>query len=290
MWEHPWYAEVLPWLHGEPGLEALDPNALEGFWEAHGGPTMANVLVAQSVAPRAWGELVDRSCHAGRRADGAAKILSGSLDYKWDQALDGKIEPFDIHLLAHGTGVYLLAELLAQLEMPIASCDLWAPAMVADDFGRTIGACAAAGQIERVTIRGLTDGAEHADHFGPVPGSPLSLASQVLTVNGLDLDEAIVPTDGDGPPDWGVIPRPVVGMERFFEVPALTDLAAMGRLATWTTDGTHTGLLTDPRVHEAAIADIARFSPGGIGPGRVPSDGIRDPLARAIADARTATR
>ena len=23
VWEHPWYAAVLPWLHGEPGLESL---------------------------------------------------------------------------------------------------------------------------------------------------------------------------------------------------------------------------------------------------------------------------
>ena len=288
LWEHPWYASVLPWLYGEPGLEDLDPADLDAFWDDHGGAAMSRVLAAESVAPRAWSELVDRSCHAGRRSDGAARVLATSIAYKWNQALEGKIEPFDVHLLAHGTGVYLLAELLALLEMPIASCDLWAPAMVGDDLVTTIGARTAQGQIGHLTIRALTDEAEYGDHFGPIPGSVLAVSSEVLTVPALDLGRAIVPTQGDGPPEWGVIPMAVVGMERFFDVPAVAELAGMGRLSTWTTAGTHTGLLTDPTLHDAAIADLVRRSPGGIGPGKPPPDGIRDPLARAIADARAA--
>ena len=296
LWEYPWFAETRSWLlgeHGLAGVDNLDRAELDEFWERHGGPTMAKVLASESVAPRVWDELVYRAEAACRPPDGGAQILSKSIAYKWGQ------KPFDIHLVGHGVGDLLLSEFVSLLSMPIASCQLWAPATTMDRFQATYAPLLDDGRLGHLSVSTLDEESERADRVGPVPGSALMLISDVLALADVDLDRVIAsPADATASPEWNVDPEPVLGMDRFLSTDETVRRLLEARVmdVRHVSGVTHTRLVASPTVHQAAIESMiahparppAPTSAPRVAPGPDPLRAamVTDPLARAIAETR----
>ena len=282
LWQQPRYPDVLRWLLGDSGVNGvaqLNRDELDDFWDRNGGPSMAKVMAVDSVAPRAWDQVIRRSRDACTRADGGARIFSKSIAYKWGQ------ESFDIHLVSHGTGDLLMAEFLSCLEMPIASCELWGPALHASRFASTYAPMLDSGQIGHVTITTLPDESEQRDRVGPLPGSVLVLMSEVLVQTELELETALVSAPNPGErPTWGIAPEPILGMQRF-----LVNDAEFDRLTKWGLASSrvivgedHPSLATERELHRQAIRSMLDHeAPHGV----QTHDEVTDPLAQAIREA-----
>jgi hypothetical protein len=277
VWESAWYAETRSWLLGERGLagaDGLERDELDEFWEGNGGPTMAKVLAAESVAPRVWDELATRSAAAVRRDDGGARHLADSLHYKWGQ------KPFDVHLISHGVGDMLLTEFVQLLEMPVASCQLWAPATRIDRAHAVYTPRLADGRIGHVSVAALDDESERADRVGPMPGSALLLASDVLALDDKDLDRVLDLADDrdDGvAPRWAVPREPLLGLAGDLDADAVCRrLADAGLLDAATFGGvTHTRLVASGTVHQASIESMITHPSAAPPAPRPPEDPLR---------------
>jgi hypothetical protein len=139
--------------------------------------------VPQGLAVMMWRAIRDRARHAASLDDGGLKLLAERIRYRWND------KPFALHLVAHGVGDFGLSELASLLEVPVTSCELWGPATTIADFERTYGTMLDDGRLGQVTVTVLDDIAERADRIGNYEESILCLASNVLSVEGIDSPE-----------------------------------------------------------------------------------------------------
>lgn len=111
---------------------------------------------------RLWDEMKQNAMAATQRADGAVRLTVNHLI-----ALHSAGEIDEIHLVGFSAGAVMLAplvELLAQANVPIESCTLWAPALAMTLFDRYYRpALETPGKIVRFGLYTLSDVAEQAD-------------------------------------------------------------------------------------------------------------------------------
>lgn len=281
VWDTSFYDGLRSWLYGEAGFES-DGRSTSSMFAPPQGPAssytaapddeadvdelatefgemwsvLSKFLAAEFSAPRIWRQVRALARAACEPQRGAAWILADRLAYNRTKA------PFEVHLIGHGAGDLILSELASMLPGPITSCQLWAPttplARFADTYGRLLGSK----QLHHVHVVALAAAAERADSTGPVPGSFLQLVSDVLAVDDLDLDQAV--EDQDGVLRWLPEAVPLTGLsESLAADPLVGRLRERDTLRTTILDqGTHIGLLSDPKVWRATI-DSLNAHPSG---------------------------
>ncbi|MFT6290215.1 MAG: hypothetical protein ACJAR2_000802 [Ilumatobacter sp.] len=268
VWDVPWH----PDLDDELELEVLPTN--ERREEVNVGtdedPEMLDIsywfyeyLVPQGMGVLMWRAIQDRARKAAERPDGGLKMLAERIHYRW---LD---RPFDLHFAGHGAGDFGLSKLAALVEVPITTCDLWAPATTIRQFDRSHARKLDQRGMERLTITVLDDASEKDDQIGTYNESILCLASRVLAVDGIDSpkrfhygprSETSIPTDTKAEDVWRRSvargPEPILGLHESLTTSPLIE-QRKSRIQVEVVSGlTHHDLASDPGVIKATISRI----------------------------------
>lgn len=273
VWDVPWHAdlddELTLFMGTAEEREAVDigtpdePDLVDiSYW-------LYEYQIPQGLAVMMWRALRDRARRAATSDGGGLRSLAERIRYRYDD------RPFDLHLVGHGVGDFTLSELVGLLDVPVTSCDLWAPASTFDEFERTYGLRLDDGRLQQMTITVLDDESERADRIGNYEESILCLASNVLSVPGVDSptrfhygprSEAPPPAAGAAEQEaWRrhvqVDPVPIVGLQRWLDSGSIVARRA-GRVGTETVTGlTHSELARDPGVLAATIGRILAAPP-----------------------------
>lgn len=263
LWDTPWYAAMVGWLYGNSKIRPpaggdlpLDSTSVEPYRRWYYSRPWQYANAAEFPAPRMWRQMKRRAVDSSRRDDGAASILADAVAYNRTKAA------FEVHLVGHGVGDLLLPGLAAKLP-PVASCNLWAPATTREEFHRTYAPMTESGHIGTLGVHVLEHDHERSDHTGPVPGSVLRLVSDVLEVEGLNLDELYGQLDTTDLV-WPVRSVPLLGLhDDVDDDPVAQRLRSSGRMSVDVVGrGRHLDLLADDRVHSRTIARIRTDPPG----------------------------
>lgn len=246
---------------------------------------------ATIIARAGWDEIIENGVRSTSVRGGAARILADYL-----ATIPGD-KPLEVHLIGHSAGSIILAPLaqylgsrgrIAQgplagtsgLGVPVESCTLWAPAATIRLAADTYFPSLESGQLKRMSVFVLNDGAERDDNAGPYQKSILYLVSNALS------ETPRVPLlhpDGE----------PILGMAKFIERnKRAKNLVNDGliRLSVTPTGGrgpsplrsdstSHVGFSSDRTTHVSTLAGIL----GGEPIDTATTSGV-DGLERQLAD------
>ncbi len=235
VWDKDWWTLTRNWI------DDLTSAKLDTF-DLWSDPTAPEVheIVAESFAPRVWNEVKRRARLAVDLEDGAARLLARAVSYKWDQQ-HARGKPFQIHLIGHGAGDLLLAELAQLLPAPITTCTLWAPATSIEQFEATYRPMLEDGRLEHLTVFALDETMEEAYGVQNV----LHLVSNILEFDWPRQKRA----EAFGKDASPHRPMPLLGMQRYL----VTD-PTIGRLRD---EGKLDVQIMRYPYHELLVADAA---------------------------------
>lgn len=179
VWETPWWEEL--------AVDLSEWFERVGATSDLAGEERERAAIDASIAGLLWSELHRRSSAAsalridadGHAEGGGAGLLARAVGVKRGQEPTARRGPFDLHLVSHGVGDLLAAELAGRLPGPLATLIAAAPATTVSAFGDVYGPLVDTGAIEHVTLLTLDGEAEAADRIGPFERSFLDLLSDL---------------------------------------------------------------------------------------------------------------
>ena len=164
VWETAWFADLQQELRvrerGRP--EDDDRQAPQGATVSH-----------------AWDLVRERARLACQPDGGGVRELAEAIAFKRSQ------KPFDVHLISHGAGDYLLAEFASRLSTPVATATLVGSASPLSVLDEVYGPMLDTGRLQHLSVINLDEDTERVDSFGPLSESLLTLVSSLLA-DGLD--------------------------------------------------------------------------------------------------------
>ncbi len=152
VWETAWWALTRVWIDQLTWQQTGEPDP----WQFDPSSAAVNEVVADSFAPSVWKEAKRRARRASEAADGATRLLANAISYKWGQQVE-RGKPFQVHLVAHGSGDLLLSHLAPLLPAPITTCTLWAPATTMEEFRASYVPMLDDGRLEHMMILALDE-------------------------------------------------------------------------------------------------------------------------------------
>ncbi len=242
VWQTEWWALTRVWIDQLTWQQTGEPDP----WQFDPSSAAVNEVVADSFAPSVWKEAKRRARRACDEPDGAARLLANAISYKWRQQV-ARGKPFQVHLVAHGSGDLLLSHLAPLLPAPITSCTLWAPATTMEEFRASYVPMLDDGRLEHLTIIALDESKVQAVGFEDA----LHLVSNILHFDWPW--EARERAFGSAASPHR--PEPLLGMQRYLLTdPAVARLREEGKVEVQ--------VLSYP-LHELVIADAvdARVEP-----------------------------
>lgn len=271
VWQTPWFGELGDEVRTSIRRRVADLGDVDTNTDV-----IARQAAAGSAAVRAWDKIGERSSLACRSEVGGARQLAAAVSFKRGQ------KPFDLHLVAHGAGDLLLAELIGLMPAPVTGATLVASAgstaLLRDVYAPMLDD----GRLGQLDVLTLAADAEAEQRFGSMPGSVLSLVSDVLAVQGVHPTRS-VDVSGDRW-TWLPVPQPLLGLQRSLTAdPQVGRLADSGKLRVATIDAVDPSRLPlradlwERLIPSMLALHTADWTPPPPRPSELPSD----PLERA---------
>ncbi len=260
VWETSWWSELedelSDWIGRFSG--STEPGEVE------------RAAIDRSVAGLMWYEIVRRSAAACGSPAGGARLLADAITIKRNQEPTARRGPFDLHLVSHGAGDLLAADLAGILPHPLSTLTALAPATPVQSFQRAYGGLLDRGQLDHLTVMTLDAAAEDADRVGPLGRSFLRLIPE------LRIDP------GEAAAQWHPVVGPAMGVgarnAADEHLGAHRDAGRIERIQV--SESSHLDLVWDPAVHESFVDTMRRHESSFVR--TAPSD----PLAAAKAALR----
>jgi hypothetical protein len=236
VWETSWWSEL------EDELSAW----LERFGGSPDHVDLERAAIDRSTAGLIWYELIRRSAAACASPVGGARLLAEAIRTKRNQQPTPRRGPFDLHLVSHGAGDLLAAELAGLLPDPISTATALAPATAVPTFQAAYGGLLDSGRLDHLAVVTLDAVAEDADRVGPLDRSFLRLIPELR----IDPGEAV----SHGQPMVG----PAAGIgDRYVADGRLVAHRHAGRLTCVdVSDSSHLDVVWDVAVHESLVGTI----------------------------------